>query len=157
MSEMKFELKGVNGQLYVYEDRIVIERKGAFGFLTQGFSGSKTIPMTAIQTVQFKEGNAFINGFIQFGIMGGHEKQGGAFNAAQDENSVMLKASSNELGKDIKDYIENIIMTSVKPQATTNVQQVSVADEIIKLKELLDSGILTQEEFNAKKKQLLAI
>jgi predicted Zn-dependent peptidase len=35
--------------------------------------------------------------------------------------------------------------------------QVSAADEILKLKSLLDSGILTQEEFDAKKKQLLNI
>lgn len=30
-------------------------------------------------------------------------------------------------------------------------------DELIKLKELMDAGILTQEEFDAKKKQLLDI
>lgn len=35
--------------------------------------------------------------------------------------------------------------------------QVSATDEILKLKSLLDSEILTQEEFDAKKKQLLNI
>jgi len=33
--------------------------------------------------------------------------------------------------------------------------RVSVADELVKLKALLDEGILTQEEFDAQKKQLL--
>ena len=33
----------------------------------------------------------------------------------------------------------------------------SNADEIKKYKELLDSGIITQEEFDAKKKQLLGL
>ena len=33
----------------------------------------------------------------------------------------------------------------------------SIADDIIKFKELLDGGVITQEEFNAKKKQLLGI
>lgn len=33
----------------------------------------------------------------------------------------------------------------------------SAADELIKLKELLDMGIVTQEEFDAKKKQLLGL
>lgn len=37
------------------------------------------------------------------------------------------------------------------------VQQVFAADELKKFKELLDSGILTQEEFDAKKKQLLGL
>ena len=31
------------------------------------------------------------------------------------------------------------------------------ADDLLKLKELLDAGILTQEEFDAKKKQLLGL
>ena len=33
----------------------------------------------------------------------------------------------------------------------------SAADELKKYKELLDSGVITQEEFNAKKKQLLGL
>lgn len=41
---------------------------------------------------------------------------------------------------------------------TTNVYQAqSAADEILKFKQLLDSGIITQEEFDAKKKQLLGL
>ena len=38
------------------------------------------------------------------------------------------------------------------PQPTT-----SPADELKKYKELLDMGIITQEEFDAKKKQLLGL
>ncbi len=37
------------------------------------------------------------------------------------------------------------------------VQSASSADELKKFKELLDSGIITQEEFDAKKKQLLRL
>lgn len=33
----------------------------------------------------------------------------------------------------------------------------SSADELMKYKELLDSGVLTQKEFDAKKKQLLGL
>lgn len=39
----------------------------------------------------------------------------------------------------------------------TVVQEVSAADEIKKFKGLLDDGIITQEEFDAKKKQLLGL
>ena len=34
---------------------------------------------------------------------------------------------------------------------------ISAADELKKFKELLDSGVITQEEFDAKKKQLLGL
>ena len=37
------------------------------------------------------------------------------------------------------------------------VQQVSSADEIRKYKELMDEGIITEAEFEAKKQQLLGI
>lgn len=46
------------------------------------------------------------------------------------------------------------------PKPTTQIKQEipqSNADELKKYKELLDSGIITQEEFDAKKKQLLGL
>ena len=47
-----------------------------------------------------------------------------------------------------------------KPVTTTTIKQEvpqSNADELKKYKELLDSGVITQEEFDAKKKQLLGL
>ena len=41
------------------------------------------------------------------------------------------------------------------PAAPASVSE--AADDLLKLKELLDAGILTQEEFDAKKKQLLGL
>lgn len=151
-----FELKGVNGQLTVYEDKAVIGRKGLLGFTSQGLAGSKTIPMSAIQSVQFKAGGTFVNGFIQFAVLGGKEARGGVWNATQDENTVMLKpGEQSEIGEKIKAYVEKQIIERSKPQ--TIVQQASVADEIIKLKQLLDMGVITSGEFDAKKKQLLGL
>jgi len=155
MENIIFELKGVNGQIFVYEDRVIIERKGVLGFMTQGLAGSKTIPIKSIQSIQFKKGNMLTNGFIQFGILGGHEKTGGLFNATQDENTVMIKERDNLLGEQIKAHIENYIFD--KPKDSINSNNISVADEIKKLKELFDLGIITEEEFQHKKKQLLGL
>ena len=46
---------------------------------------------------------------------------------------------------------------SIENQPVPQVATSSAADEIKKFKELLDSGIITQEEFDAKKKQLLGL
>ena len=48
---------------------------------------------------------------------------------------------------------------SNKPIETVVKQEIpqSNADELAKFKSLLDSGIITQEEFEAKKKQLLGL
>lgn len=46
---------------------------------------------------------------------------------------------------------------TVIAQATPTTQEASGADELKKFKELLDMGAITQEEFDAKKKQLLGL
>ena len=36
MADYKFYLKGVNGQLTIYEDRVIIERGGSIGLFNTG-------------------------------------------------------------------------------------------------------------------------
>ena len=50
-----------------------------------------------------------------------------------------------------------IVPKEEKQQVTNNIRETSNADELIKYKDLLDSGVITQEEFNAKKKELLGL
>lgn len=50
--------------------------------------------------------------------------------------------------------LEQIISAAVSPENTSNE---NVPDEIRKYKNLLDDGIITQEEFDAKKKELLGL
>ena len=155
-----------NGQITILEDRVLIDHKGARGVWTQGFSGEKTIPIGAIQTVQLREGTTFVRGYLQFGIIGEGSSHGGTGGAVRDENSVLLACGTdrgyeieNANAKAIKEYIENKIFERLNaaPQGSTIVQQRSSADELKKFKELLDSSIITQEEFDAKKKQLLGL
>lgn len=53
--------------------------------------------------------------------------------------------------------LQLIIDQNKKTESLSSAQPVSAADEILKFKQLLDSGIITQEEFEAKKKQLLGL
>ena len=153
---VKFKTYGVNGQLYVYDNKVVIERRGVMGFLLQGKAGGKTIPISNIMSVQFQEASGFTNGFIQFGIMGGLEAKGGLLKAVDDENAVIFSADNNGIVREIRDFIEGKIIN--KSNGTTIVQQqLSNADELKKYKELLDLGVLSQEEFDIKKKQILGI
>lgn len=59
--------------------------------------------------------------------------------------------------EEIHKVISNLLMERQQKdsQVTKNIVSSSNADELKKYKELLDSGIITQEEFDAKKKQLL--
>ena len=63
------------------------------------------------------------------------------------------KCNSTNITELTEDEFKKITTASTQASAPT----VSNADELKKFKELLDSGIITQEEFDAKKKQLLGL
>lgn len=66
---------------------------------------------------------------------------------------------TNSLEKDMNEMstlLDNIINDNTVLSDTNAVQETSVADELIKYKQLLDAGVLTQEEFDAQKAKLLA-
>lgn len=78
-----------------------------------------------------------------------------------DENTITLKNKPNIIkeAKETVDFLNKKIREAKTGAHTaqTVIQQNSAADELKKFKELLDSGIITQEEFDAKKKQLLGL
>ena len=57
---------------------------------------------------------------------------------------------------DVVEISEEEYNNSTEDTKETKVQ-ISAADEIKKYKELLDIGVITQEEFDAKKKELLGL
>lgn len=63
--------------------------------------------------------------------------------------------------KQIYDVINNLLIErqkkKPKTETTTIIQNSDEADKLKKYKDLLDSGVITQEEFDAKKKQLLGL
>jgi hypothetical protein len=79
--------------------------------------------------------------------------------------TAIMKIFESEESKDSSNQMEQVIASAVQ-SAVSDMQpalavqadnNISVADEIKKFKELLDMGALTQEEFDAKKKQLLGL
>lgn len=147
-------LNGINGQMELYTDKIIIKRKGVLAKMTQGFfKGDKTIYIKQITGMQVKQGGNFTNGYIQFTVPGGIENKKGIVDATKDENTVMFKKKDNELVVKIKEKIEELQQVSTSQKVT----QLSTADEIKKFKDLFDAGIIMEDEFEAKKKQLLNI
>ena len=152
--------KGNNGQLELLEDRIRITRKGFMAFFWHGMKGDKEILLSAITAVQWKAvtgKSAFLQlapGYIQFSFIGGQESKGGLGNAQSDENTVMFDKAQEPAFQAIHDEIQKRIKLNT-PKQNRQIAPLSVADEIKKLAELRDSGILTPDEFNAKKRRLL--
>ena len=152
MAEATMIAKGINGQIELLGNKIRISRKGALSFLTQGMKGQKEILISQISSIQFKNAGAFSNGYIQFAFMGGQEAKGGIFQATRDENSVMFKKNQQASFLHLKEAIDK-----VRDAADRGSGQTSDLDELEKLASLRDRGIITDEEFEAKKKQLLGL
>lgn len=66
---------------------------------------------------------------------------------------AILQADLNTIAKQLNGEIKTQPQSTA--QAAAPVQNLSTADELAKYKKLLDNGTITQEEFDAKKKQLL--
>ena len=149
-----YTMKGVQDLLAVFEDKVTITPKGVLGFLNKGIKGTKEIPFRSIVAVQFKEAGAVFSGYLQFTIPGGNESKGGIFAATKDENTFMFAhAKNNALAKEIKEYIDEAIRRSQAPR--TAAPTTNLSDELQKLAQLKDEGVLSEDEFQAVKKKLI--
>lgn len=72
------------------------------------------------------------------------------------KSSLLYKNMANQ-AQECLSLFQVICNTQSQPSAQPVASSIDVADEIMKFKQLLDAGAITQEEFDAKKKQLLGI
>lgn len=142
------EFKGKNGTLVLTSTGVIIKR-GMRGALLGAGRGDKTIPYSSITAVQFKKAG-MLSGYLQLTLHGGIEQKGGTMGAMQDENTVSFNSGKSKDFARAKELIEEKIM-----QASQGVVAVSSMDELEKLADLKEKGILTEDEFNVKKRQLL--
>ena len=87
----------------------------------------------------------------------GRPLTGMLFGAVKNAATGAMQQRKDEI-QELLSQLDNIyhIYQSGMTQGVAN-QQMSSADEIAKFKKLLDDGIISQEEFNAKKKLLLGV
>lgn len=153
-------LKGNGSTIIVYEDRVVIKR-GAFSAV--GSVGEKTFLFSTLGSVVFRKPRWFSDGYMQFIAPGNtsnnHENLGaiidikGVMELAKDPNIVLLSGRAKEA-----EDIYNLILKKIdeyNSRGVSNQSNVSAADELEKFAALKAKGIITAEEFEAKKKQIL--
>lgn len=158
--DLVYTIDGVRGRhIDIYVDKVVITTKVTLGSLITHNStdGEKTIYYSDCIGVQFKK-SKFAIGYLQLetASSNGNNKSSNFF----DENSFTFDTTviSNERMIEVADYVKSRIDAVKKGLAVPNVvnnSNLSVADELLKLKQLLDMGVLTREEFDAQKSKLL--
>ena len=160
-------LKGTNGVLSVFDDHIEISRENAFGKIAQGNRGARTIYYCDLTSVEYRKPTILANGYIKF-IVSGTTDVDASVNylgttkteSLQDPNTLILRAFNKktpiEAEQAYTTISDKIAAQKVPQTPSPSTLSVSPTDELIKYKALLDAGVLTQEEFDARKTRLLS-
>ncbi len=149
---MQAEYKGYNGTIVLIDSGVLIKR-GLKGYMLGGgmLRGDKIIPYSSIVAVQLKKAG-MTAGYLQLTLKGGSEAKSGLMQSTKDENSINFHARKNKDFLEAKQKIEEKISQASSMPATS-----SGADELEKLASLKEKGIISQDEFDAKKKQILGL
>ncbi len=148
--------------LDVYDNKVVFTSTKSTSTLITGIAlgtsmtqGEKTIYFKDAIGVQYKP-SSIADGYIQVetaagGMTSTSSQYGG-------ENSIQFSGKDkNAEAEIVVDFIRKQIEEIKNAPAGGVIQQVSPAEELKKFKELFDMGVISQEEFDAKKKQLLGL
>ena len=162
MPQPLFVAHGVNGQLAVYPDRVILARKGLNALMSQGLGrGDKEISLRTLSAIQWRNAGLATLGYIQFTFMGASDLRGGIMAAQQDENSVTFNRKQQKEFEQARALIDRQRAAYGQPhEPTPHVAPqapVSAADELAKWAALRDSGAITAADYEAKKRQLLGL
>jgi hypothetical protein len=141
--------KGNNGQVELYKDKIRVTRKGLWAKITQFGVGDREVRISDLSSVEFKKGG-LLDGHVRFTYPGSSEKSAAL---ACDPDQVQFGSRARKDFERIVNLIEQRRDQLSEPSAPLPTNNL---DEIEKLAGLHSRGILTDEEFSAKKAQLLA-
>lgn len=164
--EFTSHIAGKNAKVAVYRDRIEWGRKGmstkakgilaastlGASYLATGFTGkhdTEMIPIKSISSVTSKKG--VMNTLLTFVTTG---------------NTIDMNVSHKE-ALQVKDLVQNLMLNPDVPVQVAQIPdaaarpapaaQPDVAEELQKYAALRDQGIITADDFDAKKRQLLGL
>lgn len=151
MGEPRIVFKGRKAIIRVYDDKVEIEKGGFYTATTRTLQISEIIMVHYVRC-------GWDSGFIEF-VTDKGQTCTNEEDAEKNPLAVRFKDSGQfEDASNISDFIKiqqrKLAQTARQAEASHSASPI----EAIKLyKELLDAGIITQEEFDAKKKQLLGL
>lgn len=143
---MGIEMKSLGKELIVDESSVHLALKGLV-------RKNKTIPFSNILSVEVKKPGLFA-GYIYFATAAEPMRKSVTVDdVGRSDNGFIFNGKEKyQTALEIKSKIE-----TWQTNRTPGADSVSSADELVKWKQLLDTGVITEKEFEAKKKQLLGL
>lgn len=144
--------KGNNGVVTVDGDWLTIERR------TPGRAGHslgfRRIALASITAVQLQPAGVFANGLIRFTVSDSPQSRGGVQNAIADENAIIFRRRQARGFNIVRAAVQDYIATH-RAGGAGGAGEPDIPEQLEKLGELHDQKLITDEEFEAKKAQLL--
>ena len=176
------QIKATNGTVLVYDDKVVVKRTGIVAISTQGIKGDTVYFYNNLSGIEYRK-PGWVNGYLRFivpgtqtynptaGSIGGKNGFLKSMNDAtknnlKDPNTIVLRAFNSSIPKQ-SEQIYNFILKKINENNSKSISieyvsnlnsspsNYSGADEIAKYKALLDQGVISQEDFERKKQQIL--
>jgi len=136
-------------------DTITITKRGLANALASGMNGARTIQVSSLTAIQMKPAGMMTPGYILFSYAGSKPFMGGVWEATQDPDTFLFGRDLNGEMAEFKAQVEKKMRESKQPTPSNN-SSATLTDELRKLSEFKQQGILSQAEFEAAKKKLLA-
>lgn len=149
--------EGVNGLVAVTENMVYLVRGGLLER-----KAIKTYSIKSITSIEIRKPNMLTNGHFQIITSGNADRTkrfSTAFDYAKDENTVMVKATSYDHFVRLEQLIYRFrdkAAESAVVEAAPTTQSDDVFAKIEKLASLKERNIITAEEFEKKKEELLS-
>ena len=143
----KYYMECLNNESIETQDATIVVKRG---------NKATTIPISSIQEFQIEEPTRFKRGSIRIHTAKGDQSYVRLTNSVTVGFGAEIRLVFTESHLYIARLIQKYIAEYGKSQPEAPAQ-LSSADELRKYKSLLDDGIISQEEFESKKKQLLGI
>lgn len=145
---------GKNGEIEFDGKTVRVKRgvEGKAAILTTGigFQGEKKIPLEQVVSITFKAPTTMLVGYFQV-VTIGYTPPRNLQDVVRDENTVTFNKKDLSEFEALREEIETAIAN--KPSASVGGE--SPLDALKKLKELLDLGVISNDEYEEKKTALM--
>jgi hypothetical protein len=158
MDQIIMKADGYSGSIELYQNKIkIVHLNGIKNVMFRGNFPPQDVFIRNISGMLLKPAGLQM-GFLHFSFGGSREVVGNQMVALKDKNSIVFNKKQEPEFVKLKVKLEELMEAAHEtPAVPVMISQLSPSDEILKFAELKNKGIITEEEFQAKKKQLLGL
>ena len=148
----EYLLKGTNGLIECWPDRVVIRRPGGLARLGTGFPRSeRAVPYATIQSVEVQWASRFHPGYMTFTPGGDEPPRRNPAAQRRDDYAVAFRRRDNDIVREMKGYVEAHLGSGAPPVPGEPDDRLGHLERLARLHA---EGSLTDQEFEAEKRRL---